>query len=410
MRQNNFFIIFFLSSVISFSSLTESHAAGFFSGYAGIKTDLGLSDASGSTFDPQLLLQSFFAGQFNLTNDLIARIEFSLNTDDLIENSVFKKTPADFQIDEISLIYRKQFSGLTNYLSGFMGTYEPIGSDIFLRRRFGIQPISSKITESWLGLSGSVLYPLFGIGLSDVIQSTTQPLAAGFYCYINHENSDNYVFNSDLRYACVYPYIYLDLAGGIGAPMKTDYNGEKVIMLIDTLYAHGGMDLLIGNNFTPFSFYTQAGIYDIPIERDMTSFTVDPDKVYLLFEPRFKMSTFLLRFTLFSLPADTVEKLLFINDTLGLNLLSYTDSLYIGSTKIAFGINTTFSVPDESFLLFFHPDEFSLDTLNIALSPYISVQMFSGELHIMEKMQLTDLAEGSYATAFKLHIGYRTQL
>jgi hypothetical protein len=410
-RQNkSFFIILYLSSVLSVFSLTEAHAAGFFSGYAGIKTDLGLSENDSSSLNPQLLLQSFFAGQFNLTNDLIARIEFSLNTDDLIENSVFKKTPADFQIDEISLIYRKQFSGFSNYLSGFMGTYEPIGSDIFLRRRFGIQPVSSKITESWLGLSGSVLYPLFGIGLSDVVQSTTQPLAAGVYFYINHENSDNYVFNSDLRYACVYPYIYLDIAGGIGAPMKTDYNGEKVIMLIDTLYAHGGMDMLIGNNFTPFSFYTQAGIYDIPIQGDINTFTVDPDKVYLLFEPRFKMSTFLLRFTLFSLPPDTVEKLLFINDTLGFNILSYTDSLYIGSTKFAFGINTTFSVPDESFLLFFNPDNFSADTLDVTLSPYISLQIFSGELHIMEQVRITDFAKGSYASAFKLNTGFRTQL
>lgn len=401
-------MIFCLSSGLSLFSLTETHAAGFFSGYAGVKTDLGFSDSSGS-FDPQLQLQSFFAGQFNLTNDLIARIEFSLKTEDLIENSIFKKTPAEFQVDEISLIYRKQFSGFSNYLSGFAGTYEPIGSDIFLRRRFGIQPISSKITESWLGLSGSVLYPLFGIGISDIVQFTSRPIATGVYCYINQDD-DDYVFNGDMRFACAYPYIYLDVAAGIGAPMKTSYNDEDVIVLIDTLYAHGGVDLLIGNNSTPVSLYTQAGIYDVPIQRDMDSFTVDPDKVYLLFEPRFKTSTFLLRFTFFSLPPDTVEKLLFINDTLGFNILSYTDSLYIGSASFAFGINTTFSISDESFLLFFNLDDFSADTLNVALSPYISTQLFSGELHVMGQVRITDIARNSYASAFKLNVGFRTQL
>lgn len=403
-------MIFCLSLVLSLFSPAKTHATEFFSGYAGIKTDLALSDRNSSTFDPQLLLQSFFAGQFNLTKDLIGRIEFSLNTEDIIANSIFKKTPAEFQIDEISLLYRKQFSGFSNYLGCFMGTYEPIGSDIFLRRRFGIQPISSKLTESWLGLSGSVLYPLFGIGLSDIVQLTSQPIAAGVYSYFNHENSDYYVFNNDLRFACVYQYLYLDVAAGIGAPMKTDYNGEKVIMLIDTLYAHAGINLLIGNNFTPFSFYTQAGIYDLPIQRDMSSFTIDPDKVYLLLEPRFKMPTFLLRFTLFSLPPDTVEKLLFINDTLGFNILTYTDSFYIGSASFAFGINTTFSVSDESFLLFFNLNNFSADTLNVALSPYISTHLFSGDIHVMGQIRITDIVRSSYASAFKLNVGFRTQL
>jgi hypothetical protein len=404
------YTVAFISVFLFFFPLSKADASGLFSGYAGIKTDLGFAGSGSSSFDPQLLLQSFFAGQFNLTDDLIARMEFSLNTEDLIENSVFKKTPAEFQIDEVSLIYRKKFLGFSNYLSIFMGTYEPIGSDIFLRRQFGIQAISSKLTESWLGLSGSVLYPLFGIGISDVIHFASQPMAAGAYFYVNHENSDYYVFNGDLRFAYVYQYMCLDVAGGIGAPMKTNYNGEDVIVLVDTLYAHAGIDMLIGSNYTPAALYAQAGIYDIPIERDTDTFTVDPDKVYLLFEPRFNMSTFQLRFTLFSLPTDTVEKLLFIDDTFGFNILSYADSLYIGSSSFSFGINTTLSFPDQSFLIFKDLSNISVDTLNVALSPYISTQMFSGELHVMAQIKITDIARNSIASAFKINIGYKTQL
>ncbi|HAH63649.1 MAG TPA: hypothetical protein DCL73_16310, partial [Treponema sp.] len=104
------------------------------------------------------------------------------------------------------------------------------------------------------------------------------------------------------------------------------------------------------------------------------------------------------------------EQLLFINDTLGFNILSYTDSLYIGSASFAFGINTTFSISDESFLLFFNPDDFSADTLNVSLSPYISTQLFSGDLHVMGQVRITDIARNSYASAFKLNVGFRTQL
>ena len=144
-RRKKLFVIYALSAVLAH----RVSAAGFFSGYTGIKADLGFADASGA-FDMQLKLHSFFAGQFNLTKNLIARAEFSLRTDDIIDTAVFSKTRADFKVDELSLIYRRQFYGGTNFFSAFAGTYEPIGSDLFLRRQFGIEAVSSKITESWL--------------------------------------------------------------------------------------------------------------------------------------------------------------------------------------------------------------------------------------------------------------------
>jgi len=235
-------------------------------------------------------------------------------------------------------------------------------------------------------------------------------VAAGVYSYVNHENSDYYVFNTDLRFACVYPYLYLDVAGGIGAPLKNDYNGDEVIVLIDTLYAHGGLNLLVGNNYTPVSLFLQAGVYDIPLKRGGTGLSIDPDKVYLLLEPRFQMPSLQLRFTLFSLPPGTVENLLFIHDTLGFNMLAYTDSLYAGNGAFSFGINTTFSFSDANYEMFFNPLNFTLSTLNVSLSPYTSMQLFSGEIHIMAQMSLTDIVRASYASAFRLNVGYRTQL
>ena len=96
-------------------------------------------------------------------------------------------TDSKFKIDEISVVFRSKGLNSTNYFSIFMGTYEPIGSDIFLRRQFGIQPIMSKITESWLGIAGSVIYPLFGMGIADVVHFSTQPLDSA----VPDENQDS---------------------------------------------------------------------------------------------------------------------------------------------------------------------------------------------------------------------------
>ena len=163
-----------LALLLIFSNSIAS-AEIFFSGYTGAKANFNLGKNSESV-DPQLSLESYFAGQFNFSENIIGHAEFSLKTFDLIENSIFKATDSKFKIDEISVVFRSKGLNSTNYFSIFMGTYEPIGSDIFLRRQFGIQPIMSKITESWLGIAGSVIYPLFGIGIADVIHFSNQPL------------------------------------------------------------------------------------------------------------------------------------------------------------------------------------------------------------------------------------------
>jgi hypothetical protein len=211
MKKRNKYIT--LLGVLFFSAFTLS-AEITFSGYAGAKMDFYSVDTE--KFDPGLKIQSFFSGQFVFSQNIILNTEFSLATDDIIDNSIFKEAPASFKVDEISLVIRKQFSTATNYLSAFMGTYEPIGSDIFLRRQFGIQPIASKITESWLGLSGSIIYPMFGAGGADVIHFNSVPLATGIYAYVNHELEDSYVFNGDLRFAGNFRYFTFDLAAGIG--------------------------------------------------------------------------------------------------------------------------------------------------------------------------------------------------
>ena len=69
-------LIFSSSSVFSYT---------FFSGYAGGKINY---KAINENFDPDLTLQAFFAGQFNFTENSWGRMEFSVNTNDLLNFSI----------------------------------------------------------------------------------------------------------------------------------------------------------------------------------------------------------------------------------------------------------------------------------------------------------------------------------
>ena len=215
----------FISILAAFFLTAGLFAATSFSGYAGGKLNYSANPEYTDEYNPDLKLQAFFAGQFNFSQNMWSHLEFTINTQDLLGESIFHDTDAKFQIDELSIITRGNMYSSANYFSAFMGTYDPIGSDVFLQRYFNIKPIGSKITESYLGLAGSILYPHFGIGISDIIKLYNRPIAFGGYIYINHEDDDFYVFNSDLRFATVLRYLTLDFAGGIGVPLADKYRG-----------------------------------------------------------------------------------------------------------------------------------------------------------------------------------------
>lgn len=399
-------IKFLISAAVLSLLCTSSFAEVFFSGFAGLKTDFASSRKS--SFDPELKFQSFFSGQFSLSENIFAHAEFSLATNDLIENSIFNETPGTFKIDELSIIFRRQLFDATNYLSFFCGTYEPIGSDIFLRRQFGIQPIASKITEGWLGLSGSVIYPTFGVGGSDIIHFNAQPVAFGVYIYINHELDDSYCFNSDLRFAGVYRFFTFDFAAGIGMPLKRNET-QNAFVIIDTLYWRAGMNMLIGNSYTT-SLFMQAGLSDIEFEKNDSHPKIDEDAAYLLFEPRFRCEKFQLHFTIFSLPQDTVDDFIFIKDTFGANINVFTDNLYIKNKMFVFGINSALSFPEKNFMdLVDHPANLFKDDYTVLVAPYVSTNFYNGTIHGMLQAKITDMMDRNFGSALKLNIGYKTQ-
>lgn len=400
-------------SVISFLLITGLfitsglNASTFFSGYAGGKLNYS-ADSNAEKYDPDLKLQAFFAGQFNFSNNLWSHLEFSIDTKDFISESIFHETESVFQIDEASLIIRANMENTTNYFSAFMGTYDPIGSDVFLQRYFSIKSIASKITDSYLGLAGSILYPHFGLGISDVIKMHNNPLAFGGYMYFNHEDSKYFVFNADLRAACVYRYFTGDFACGIGAPLADKFKGEAVFIAIDKFYWHAGTTLLIGNNYTN-SLFIQAGLYNAAFTAKNDNIIVGPEDLYILLEPRFLFQNFHFNISLYSLPPNTIKKLLLVDDTLGVDLNFYSDSALLGAKPFTVGAHVSLSFKDKSIIDFKNINSIGSAGFNLCLTPYMSTAFLSGELHLQGKINVMELAKEVPGKAFSADLGYRTK-
>lgn len=410
------------------------YAEFFFSGFSGAKLDFKLydplaaqenadetnsSEVENETVNPNLEMSAFFSGQFNISNNIIIRTEFSVKTFDLISNSIFdshsrKMTNSTFQIDEISMLVRGQMLHSMNYFSVFLGTYEPIGSDIFLRRQFGLNSISSKITESWMGMAGAIIYPLFGLGISDVVHFDKQPIAAGAYIYFNKEDP-GYVFNADMRFGCAYRFFTLDVSAGLGFPLLSSER-EDAYIFVEKIYSRAGLNMLIGNSYTT-SFFLQAGFSKLPFYKSSDKSTdIDDVEFYFLLEPRFKLSMVEMDITFFSLPADTVSNFIFVRETLGVNINVFTDKFLIKNSSMLFGANTEIGFRTKNCLDFSHisdwfEDENGMKDLKIAIAPYIETQLFTGEIHAMIQIDITQFINEpiNWFKAFELNLGYKVQ-
>ncbi len=396
------------------------HSEVFFSGYAGMKGDFYSS--SNDSFSPALRFQTYFAGQLNLTRNLLVRTEFSMQTSDIVDKGPFVSTDATFCIDELSATYIKPFLGVVQYFNLFMGTFEPIGSDVFLQRQFGVESFTSLITESWLGLKGSTAYPFYGVGGSYIVHMGSQPIATGAFLYVNKENSKNErQLNLDWRFGMVRSWISLDFALGIGAPMGTKRGDEDVILLVDTLYMHSGVTLLLGNKYTT-SLFLQGGFSNLPLHAGSEN-KIESKDIYLLVEPRFVAEKFQAHVTFFSFPENTVQKLIFINDTLGMNLSVFTDKLYIKNKNITFGFHVTWTVTDKvkdnSVSQNINKNFLDLKDFisvmkdsdhHIKISPFVAFPLLSGTVHAMFQARITDLKPDSWSSAFKLSLGYKTRI
>ena len=396
--------IYLISSIFFIFTL---NATSSFSGFTGLKINYSANSID-SEYNPDLTLQAFFAGQFNFSDNVWARTEFSLNTGDFISENIFKGTTSLFQIDEVSLNFRGNFEKSINYFSIFLGTFEPIGSDVFLQRYFGIKPIASKITESWLGLSGSILYPQRGFGISDTLKFINKPIAINISAYINQDENKNLVYNTDFRFSSNYRYFTFDALCGIGLPFGNKYQDDNYIFVIEKLYWHAGTNILLGNEYTQ-SLFIQAGIFNASFT-GKNNFNWAKKNIYLLFEPRFNIGNLNFDIALYNIPEENIVELQHVDDVLGINVNIYSENVKIKNNSFTIGVHTNVGLKNKTI---FDAKEFSSiksDDISINLTGYTKAKFLSGELQFMAKIKALEIASGNPGNVFSCGIGYRTKI
>ena len=166
--------------------------------------------------------------------------------------------------------------------------------------------------------------------------------------------------------------------------------------------------MLIGNNFTN-SIFLQAGIYNASFTAKQDSAIVSPSDIYLLLEPRFLVSNTHLNVSIFSLPPDTVKKLLFVSDTLGIDANFYTEMSPSGINSLSFGSHVCVSFIDKNFYDLKDIANITENGLNINVIPYVVTSFLSGELHFQGTVRIMDFVRGTPAKAISVDLGYRTK-
>lgn len=409
-------------TLFSFSLAAQEEATKkepFFTGFAGMLGDFH-NNIEKTHFSPQFTTQTFMTGQLDLNGKTIIRGGFDFRTDDLIDNGIFKDTPATFKVDEFSITQIIKGYDSTSYLSAFVGCFEPIGSDVFLERQFGLHSISSLITQSWSGLNGSTVYPFYGTGVSYVYHAKA-PIALGFYGYYEfkefvteHETSGK-VISTDLRFACNFNMFTLDLAAGLGFPIEDKYENDeetdKVVLLIRTADMHAGVTFLLGNvNST--SFLIKAGFQAMNIDPNNSKhYHICNDNRYFLSEFRAKEENFILSLAAYSIPIKTIQHdMPFMHDPLGFNI-----GMQNGN-KIQYGLNLMpcFSRYFDDVLDAIKDDQTKDgkeidDIFNFYVDPYLSADIYNGNLKIQFSCNLMNLSE-KMENAFKLILGFKTRL
>lgn len=412
MKISNKKIISVLAAAVLFSALAP---AATFSGLAGLEGKMSSAEDS-DFFNPVMNLTGFFNGQFNLTQNLLFRTELSITTSDVIDTKLTEDTEAVFCFDELSATYIKPFLGITQYFSVFKGTYEPVGSGHFLERQFGIKTIASHLSDSYYGNKCASPFSIYGWGGAYIAHINTAPIAAGMYVYKNNENDEGIKqLNADLRYACVFDFLTVDAILGIGAPMKTKNGDEDVILLIDEVYLHTGLDMLIGNTASPSSLFVQFGFGTLPIKGGDSNADISADQIYCILEPRFAAEAYKVHISLFSIPEKESDKMEILekNNTLGVNMNIFTDKLYIRNRDFTFGFNTTLSFLNKDFMdlkdianFFDNEEDFA-----VKISPYLSFPIMSGTLKMMLQARLNNFSsDDEWQHHFKMDIGYKKLL
>lgn len=401
MSINQFFSYksLFAGILALFLSFSTIFAQVHFSGFSGVAGNIGATDnGSGAQFTAD----AFFAGQVDLFGVAMLRTGVSLRTSNLFSMNLFKEVPASLHLDELSITARLPCCHVTRYISIFAGEHESLGSDLFLRRHFGILPTNSRLSETWVGLTDGAIYPFSNFGTSYVLKLQSSH-AFGLYFYAN-SREDQLRGNIDLRYAAVFPLTTVDFSAGVGFPITKQDAGGTSISLNQKLELHTGLSTVIGNTHTA-SLFLQFGITKIVMNPEETQSVLKLSDIYFWLEPRFKADFMNFHFTMFNIPESTVQDLFYVSGSLGCSLAVFANNIYAGAFNLTVGAHITLSTQS---ITLDNINSISGKDISFRVSPFVETPLFEGTLTSRFTIDFMEFQQMHKTMQFTL--GYKTGL
>ena len=401
MSTNKFFSYKSVLAGILVLILSISTAFGqiHFSGFTGVVGNIGATEAGNGA---QWTTDGFYAGQVDLFGVVMLRTGVSLRTDNLLDLKLFEEgVPAQFCLDEISITARFPCCHVTRYISLFVGDHESIGSDLFLRRHFGILPTNSRLSETWDGRTDTTIYPFSDLGASYVLKLRSSQ-AFGMYFYAG-QKENQWRGNVDLRYAGVFSLATVDFSVGVGFPITNDQNAGTSIKLNRDIELHTGLSTVIGNTHTA-SLFLQFGISKIVLNPGATQSVLKLSDLYFWVEPRFRANFMNFHFTMFNISKSATEDIFFVSGPLGCNLAIFANNIHAGTFNFTVGAHMTIST--EITL-----DKFNNTTredISFRFSPFIETPLFEGTFTSRFSIDFMKFEQMHKSIRFSL--GYKTNL
>lgn len=387
---------------------------------------------------PDLLMDAYFAGQFDISSSLTLRTSLSMfTTESILKESIFQNTAAKFNLDEVSLTYRGSVGAISHFLGMYIGEYDPVGSDIYLQRQFGIPSFASRLTQTICGISKAKIYDMAGIGGTYSIKFP-QNIALGLNVYYNKakdwtsitvgeslDNTEDFFvesLNTDLRFAGAWRAAAIDFSFGLTMPMKKeitfeDGNTQKVILLIERADMHAGFTAFFGSSNSS-SLLFQAGFTKLIIDPNVAKKeqVLSFNDVYILVEPRFVSRSLCLSLSLFNMPNSTKENLFYIEDPVGVSVSLYTPWISLSGNKSQFGLMATMSSSESlDNIIKTNEEQKNLDiikeNLRLFLSPYGTVCVGAGKINFSINVNAFDIKDWkSFLDNFSVIAGYKVQI
>ncbi|MCQ2241280.1 hypothetical protein [Treponema sp.] len=393
----------------------------FFSGTTGFFTSVARNDDKDSS-KPTCSAESYFAGLFDFSGKFFIRGEFYSISNSMFEDEIHDKNAA-FRIEELSATYKVTGDSLSQYFSVFKGNFEPFGSDIFLQRHFGVAKISSNLTESYHGIEGTSINPLYAFGANYTIH-TEGSNAFGLSFYkdkLRQAANDNSALNLDLRYAGVFDYATIDVMSGLVFPISDDENNEddESLLTINEIQIHGGINALFGRKKS-FMLYTQFGVDGIYLKQTKGRDTsVNLKNFYILIEPRIPIADCYFNPSAFNFPAKSAADMVYLRlitlskpaaeNILGFNFNLVNENLYLGTSRITAGIHGTIAMTDiNNSELKEHPGKTVEDAeKRFLITPYANMEVFGGNITASVSIDTKEFSD-SPSKALACSVGFKT--